>query len=159
MPTRLADLLCLCQTTRIGVPPSCTLALVHLDASPTAMSSPPASSAAGLAPELDDPLFRQVQAVYSFFKDPVGVSLNRTNCTPEEHARHSAANSLNKRAERAPNVVAPVWGDLSQVQRELLVEVLLGYYCNSRTDPGNRALPVRPASLVLLPPPSLVAAS
>jgi len=123
------------------------------------MSSPPASSAAGLAPELDDPLFRQVQAVYSFFKDPVGVSLNRTNCTPEEHARHSAANSLNKRAERAPNVVAPVWGDLSQVQRELLVEVLLGYYCNSRTDPGNRALPVRPASLVLLPPPSLVAAS
>ncbi|GAA5907802.1 hypothetical protein JCM8208_001950, partial [Rhodotorula glutinis] len=106
------------------------------------MSSSPAASAADLAPEFDDPLFRQVRAVYSFFKDPVGATLVRNGCTPEEHARHKAASSLNKRAERAPNHVAADWDGMSQAQRELYVEVLLELYCYSRANPEDKALPI-----------------
>ncbi|GAA5942200.1 hypothetical protein JCM3775_001350 [Rhodotorula graminis] len=105
------------------------------------MSSPPASSAAGHRHEQGDPLFRQTRAVYSFFKDPVGVSLHRKHFTSEELARHNAA-SLNQRAVRGSNSALQSWDQMSQTQHELLVELLLKYYCESRAKPENNEWPL-----------------
>ncbi|GAA5946058.1 hypothetical protein JCM3775_007205 [Rhodotorula graminis] len=106
------------------------------------MSSPPDSSAAAPVLEPDDPLFRQIGDVYSFFKDPAGATLKRKDCTPEELAHHHVAASLNERAGRGLNSALQSWDQMSQTQHERLVELLLKYYCESRADPKKKEWPI-----------------
>ena len=121
--------------------PSPRLAVAHPAASPSAMSSPPASSAAAHVLEPDDPLFRQLKAVYGFFKDASGTGY-RDDSTSE--ARYNAARALNAAALRAPPIVARHWEDMSEGQHVRMIELLLEYYCRSRAD-ENSPVPVRPS--------------
>lgn len=114
------------------------------------MSSLPESSAAAYLAVLNDPLFRQIKDVYSFFKQPTGTK--GKNITPEELAAYNEAYAAILRAERGPALVAQVWDDLSQPQRELLLELLLKQYCDSRADPEDKTLPVRLSLLALFHP-------
>ncbi|GAA5907669.1 hypothetical protein JCM8208_005485 [Rhodotorula glutinis] len=102
------------------------------------MSSPPASSAAAVV-EPDDPLFHQVKAVYSFFKDASGTGY-RDDSTSE--ARYNAARALNAAAGRAPAIVARSWGNVSSAQHMRMLELLLEYYCESRVSPDLRPPPI-----------------
>ncbi|GAA5846451.1 hypothetical protein JCM9279_001380 [Rhodotorula babjevae] len=126
------------------------LTLTHLDTSPTAMSSPPASppasSAAAPVVEPDDPLFRQVKDMYSFFKDTAGTARRdktaQDSCTPEEFARRVAGHALNMAALRAPPLVAQEWSNMSRAQHEHMLELLLEYYCGSRADLDRSPPPI-----------------
>mgnify|MGYP007026586057 CR=1 FL=1 len=120
------------------------------------MSSPPASSAAAPAAVSDSTLFCQVQDIYSFFKDPVGTS-RRNASSPEDLARFNAASALNYAAERGSAACADAWLDLSHAQHELLVDLLLKYYCTLRANPEENAPPVRLPPFLPLSPHSQTA--
>ncbi|GAA5915276.1 hypothetical protein JCM8208_004523 [Rhodotorula glutinis] len=92
-------------------------------------ASPPASSAAAPVVEPDDPLFRQVKALYSFFKDSRATNHREESMSVPQY---NALRAVHLSATRTPPIVAQAWDDLSQAQHELLVDLLLKYYCNSR---------------------------
>ncbi|GAA5907672.1 hypothetical protein JCM8208_005486 [Rhodotorula glutinis] len=104
------------------------------------MSSPPASSAAASAADPEISLFCQVQDIYSFFKDSVGTTKPQKG-TSEDVARYNAVAALNSAAERGSAGCAHSWLDMSHAQHELLVDLLLKYYCISRANPEQNAPP------------------